>query len=201
MCIGGGKTDNGAAQARQQEQQRRARISAGMTNIDNAFSGFDDGFYGAREKAYVDYATPKLDNDYQEALRQMAYALERRGLTGSTAAGNEQKRLEGKFNDYRTDILSAGKSYADRARSDIEGSRSNLVNQLNMTEDPAAAGASAARIAANATQPPAFDPVGTFVFEMSEGMRRASDESGYKPVLPPTLFSRNPTSSIRYYNE
>lgn len=200
MCMGGGKGgDGGAAAARQAEQRRQAKITQGTQAIDQAFAGFTPEYYSGIEGAYTDYAQPELERQYQEALKNLTYALARKGLSSSTAAGDQQAKLEQQFAKYQTDVLSGGKAYADRARSDIENSRAALVNQLVATEDPAAAGTSALRIAEARTAPPAFDPIGKFVFDISEGLRQGVEKNDGRPLFEPLMFNNN-KGSISYAN-
>lgn len=201
MCGGGGGGDGGAAAAKRAEAARRAKIAQGTQSIDSAFAGFTPEYYGGIEKAYTDYAQPELERQYQDALRALTFALARKGLSSSTAAGTEQQRMEQQFGKYRTDILSAGKSYSDRARSDVESSRGNLVNQLVATEDPVSAGQSALRFAQAKTAPPSFDPIGKFVFDISEGLRGETVKNDGRPLFQPLVFGSNPGSSISYSRE
>jgi len=72
MCGGGGG-DGGAAdearrqraEAEQRERERQARISAGNAAINDTFSKFDDNFYSGRRNAYIDFATPQLQDEYE----------------------------------------------------------------------------------------------------------------------------------------
>lgn len=161
--------------------------------------GFDDAFYNGIDQSYKDYATPQLDQQYQEALKQLSYALDRKGLSASTAAGSEQAKLQQQYNTFQTDVASAGQSYADKARTDVENSRTTLENQLAATEDPVAAGQNAIRAAAIDSRPPAFDPVGTFAFNVSQGLQQQSANNGYNGLLSTSLFKgTNPSSSVTY---
>lgn len=198
MCRSGGKGGDGGAAAR--EAARRQRIQQGTASIDAAFGQFTPEYYSGIESAYVDYAMPQLERQYQEALKQLAFALERSGIQASTGAGSKQAQMEEQYNKYRTDIASAGRSYADRARQDTESSRAQLMSQLSATEDPAAAATGAARFAETASRPPTFDPIGSFVFDVAQEMKQKSDQSGYKPLVGTQLFQSKNPATVTYRN-
>ncbi len=192
MCFGGGDggaKDEAAHQA-DLERGRQATISLGMKNIDNAFSGFDDNFYNNIAKQYTDYANPQLDTQYQQALKQLTYALARSGISSSSAAGAEQTNLDKQYNQYRTDVASQGQQEEAAARSNNSNTRNTLVNQLINTQDQAGAGAQATSDAALASKPPTFSPVGNFAFQMSQGLQNQSAQNGYNPLLSPYLFGQ-----------
>lgn len=175
-----------------------APLYTGFENV----PGFDDNFYATRENAFVQNAMPQLEDKYADAKKQILFALQRKGLSSSTAAGQEQARLENQFNQYRTDISSKAKQYTQGVRGDIENSRNQLINQLIATENPAMAATGAVRAAEAASAPPAFDPIGSFVFDVSEGLRQAAPVTGAKGLFSPALFQSGSSKggSVTYRN-
>lgn len=171
-------------------------LYSGMEKV----AGFDDGFYSGLENKYLEYANPQLESQYADARRALEYNLEDRGLTSSTAAAERWRKMDEQYNKYRTDVTSAAKAYSQRARGDIENARTNLINQLSLTEDPAAAAAGAVRASAQYSQPPAFDPLGQFVFDVSQGLKQESANRGYEPLFGTRLFNNSGKSSISYVN-
>lgn len=161
-------------------------------------AGFDNNYYGGIEKAYTDYASPQLDDQKTEALRQLGYALDRRGLSASSAAGSEQAKLEKQYAKYKTDIASGAKGYADKARSDNEATRGTLISQLVATENPGAVETSALRYTAAQSRPPSFDPVGQFVFNVSEGLKQQSDNNGGRPLFDPLNYGASSGGNVSY---
>lgn len=143
--------------------------------------GFDDNFYNGIASKYDAYAMPQLDTQYKDALDELTYALARQGISNSTGAGKQQSKLDTQFNQYRTDIASQGRSYADKARADIAGVRNDLVNQVTATENPAAATTAALAEAAIMNQPPVFSPVGAFTFNVGSGLVNGINNGGFSP--------------------
>lgn len=200
MCLGGGSGDGGAAQARQQEQARQDRITQGTQSINDQFSKFDDPYFSTQEKAYDSYAQPKLDQQYADARKQLVFNLSRSGILNSTEAANQERKLAQQNAGYETDLVNQGKSFAQNARGNIESTRNNLIQQLTATEDPAAAAASASRASDLASRPPAFDPVGTFAFNVGTGINNyAGPATGYRGAFgsPATFSSGNSASYTR----
>lgn len=143
---GGG--DGGVGDARRREQERERKIQVGMSDIDNVFSGFNDGFYNQLRKAQLDWSTPQIRDQYDDAKEQLTYALARGGQLNSTVAATKQAQLA-KSNQL---ALSRADSIADsavkQARSDVERERTDLVSILQATADPANA-ANAAHLRAD----------------------------------------------------
>lgn len=194
MCGPFGAKDDGsaaaAAAAAQRERERQQRISQGRASIDQAFTGFDDNYFSGLTGAYRDYAQPELDEDFSEAKKQLNYALSRKGLSSSTAAADEIRKLNQQYNDYVTDLESSAANYANTARQDVEGARSDLLAQLTATEDPSAAAQSALRRAELLSQPPNFDPLGSFVFNIAKGLEGVSANQGYTGLARSPLYKR-----------
>lgn len=160
MCTGGGGGDGGAAQARADEAARQARIRQGTASIDKNFSGFDDGFYANRAKAYTNFANPQLADQYARTQQNLTYNLARQGLTASSEAARNAGELQRQYNDNRAQIAAKGMDAANDARQQVEQNRSELISQLNATGDPAAAASGALNRASVLSQQQSFSPLG-----------------------------------------
>lgn len=194
---GGGGGDGGAAAARQQEKDRQDRITQGTQSINDQFTKFDDPYFKTQSDAYDAYAKPKLDQQYADARKQLVFNLSRSGILNSTEAANQERKLAQQNDAYQTDVVNQGDAFAQKSRADIEGSRNNLISQLTATEDPAAAAANAGRAADLASRPPVFDPVGTFAFNVGNGVNNyAGPATGYRGAFAtPSTFSTGNAAS------
>jgi hypothetical protein len=157
--YGGG--DGGAGErARQQEAARQKAISTGMSSIDTAFRKFDDPYYASKGSAYKDYYLPQLDQQFNDARDALSLRLSANGLGGSTAGSTGLSRLA---EDYARQKAEAGQKaleYENQVRSDIQGLRTNLVNQLNSTGDASVAAQAANSAAYNQySKPNTFEPI------------------------------------------
>ena len=192
----GGKPSGGsnaaAEEQRQREAKRRANIMQGTQAIDSALAPFDDKYFQQRQQAYTDYAAPQLDQQYNDAYKQLIYALSRSNLTQSTEAANRQRALTEERARYERDIKNNAANFANSARSNLENTRSSLISQLNATEDPTSAATAAANQAGLLQAPPTFDPLGNFVFNAASNLENLSKMS----TGGRGLFSGGPAGNI-----
>lgn len=173
MCFSSGG-DSGAAQARSDQTARQVRLDAGRANIDQVFSKFDDNFYNDRAKAFSDYQTPQLNDQYQDAQKNLVFALSRRGNLNSSVAADEFGGLGRTYARGSEAIQSGATDFANQARRDVEQNRSDVLTQLSSTENADAASAEATARARALTQAPSITPLG-MLFTNLTGL--ASDRS------------------------
>lgn len=175
MCFGGGGGDGGAAEQRRQEEERQARVREGKDAIDMSFSQFDPAFYEGRSQAYLDYATPQLDDQFKEATRDLTLALARSGLLNSSVKARRFADLKKDFDMQSRGIADKANEYSNQARSSIESAKSDLYSQNQNIADPTLAAASAASRAQSLTQLPAFSPLGALFAGVTEGIATQMD--------------------------
>lgn len=195
MSSGGG--DGGAAQARADEQARQDRIRQGTETIDDIFGQFDDNFYTGRRSAYLDYATPQLQDQYTDAQKQLAFALDRAGTTDSSIRAAREAELSKLYDTNLRAVTDEALSYENSARNNVEQSRSNLLTTLQSTADANAAAQQAQNQAASLTQPDTYSPLAqlftTFTNQLGNqaAVERASYASGgaITPTVSTGLFA------------
>jgi len=205
MCGGGGgKGANRAAEeAAAREAKRQARISRGSQSIDSALAPFNDDFWAGRQKAYTDYASPYLNDQFADAKKNLIYALSRSGLLSSSIAGDRQRKLNEEYGKYKADVVNQGKSYVQKGRQDLESTRSNLLSQLTATENPESAATAAQSQALLLQQDPSFDPIGQFLFTAADGLEdNANRATGYRGYAsgPSSFINSGSSRSVRYNN-
>lgn len=168
--FGGGSNksaEQAAAQARADEAARQGKLATGRTNIDNAFSQFDDPYYSKRATDYDAFAMPQLDEQFGNTKKQLVYALSRGGLLNSSTAAEKNKDLTTQYERNKQLVESKGEDYATQARKDVADSRSRLLGDLASTEDPSTVGDEAARQAVTLSQAPSYDPLGNLFSDIS----------------------------------
>lgn len=197
MCFGDGGASRMAREQRSEEQARQARIRAGMGRIDQTFASFDEPFYADRAKAYVDYATPQIDRQADDARRQLIFALSRSGNLDSSAANRKNEELSRDVNEARVGAANEGQNTANRTRADVETARSNLVSMLNATGDADAASASALRQVQALSMPEGFSPLGQLFSNFLSGVSRigSNAQNGYSGFFGPRTATPNPFGS------
>lgn len=162
MCfsMGGGAAKKQAQQARADEDARKARIAAGMGQIDQTFSRFDQGFFDKRASDYVDYATPQLERQLKQTRDNLIFALSRTGNLKSSAAIDKNADLNYEADVARAGVANEGQNQANSLRNQVENARSGVTAELNATGDSSAAAAAALRNAANLSVPQGYSPLG-----------------------------------------
>ncbi len=159
--MGGGKGGGGeAAAARSDEQARQEQVRQGTSQINNTFdSQFNDGFFDNRRKAFMDYATPQLEDQYGDAQKQLTFALDRNGTLNSSVRGEKAAELQKKYDLNKQQIGDQALASETDARNAVEDARSNLLVSLNASGDAQGASNSALTRAATLSKPAAFSPL------------------------------------------
>lgn len=185
MCFGGGSggADTAAANARYEEQFRQDKITTGQNSIANTFSQFDDNFYNGRQKAYSDYASPQLDEQFGKARKQLIYALADGHVLNSSVATNRLGDLEREYGRKKIEVADQARGYANQARSDVEQARSGLMSQLFASADYNAAANQSINSARTLTAQPTFNAPGAYFQNVTAGL--AAGQGGQP------LFSSN----------
>lgn len=175
-----------AARIRQQEEERQARIDTGMSGISDAFSGFNDQFFDGRRQSYVDFAAPQLQQQFDDARKQLIFALNRGGKLDSSTAADKFGRLDEQYAKGTQDIQNKGLDFANSARSSVEDARASLVNQLFATEDADVAVSSALNRAKALSSNPGFSDIGNYFQNLTAGLASTlgGANTGYKGVIP-----------------
>jgi len=124
-----------AAEARQREEERQARIRAGTGSIDTAFGGFNDAFYADRRNAYTGFYQPQLTDQFEEARKKLTYALARAGTLNSSIAAENSAKLGREYDTNRAIIQSKAEEDVNALQSRIGSEKTALVSQLNATGD------------------------------------------------------------------
>lgn len=177
MCKSGGG-DGGAAQARADEAARQARIKQGVANIDAQFGQFDDNFYKGRGAAYTAFAMPQVNDQYKQTSDQLAFSLARNGVTNSSEAARQGGILMRDNAQARQAVAEGAAAEAQKARSNVEDQRANLIQQVNMTSDAGLAGQNALRQAAILqSQSNNFSPLAN-LFQNTTGVLAAARNAG-----------------------
>lgn len=158
------KKDSGgdeAAQARADEQARQAKIRSGTERIDQIFANnFTDKSFDDREQAYLDYALPQADAQYEDAVKGLTFNLARKGMLDSSTRAEQSADLSTQNDTVRRQIGSTALDTATGARADVEAARAELIKMLNATGDVEGATNSALTRAQLLTKQPAYSPIG-----------------------------------------
>lgn len=197
MCTGGSGGDGGAAERRRQEEARQARIRAGNQAINNTFSQFDDDFYKGRETAYLDFANPQIQDQYQDAFEQLRKRLAMAGLSQSSESARRMGKLEKQLGEQQLAAAQRAAQAASEARGSIESARSGLQSQNMNMADPALASQNALERATRLNQIPVFDPLTNLFAGVAEGLSTQADlERRGKSKYNTGLFGTSDASKV-----
>jgi len=164
-----------AERQRQEELARQGRIKEGRTKIDEAFNQFNDDFYNERAKAYENYATPTLDRQYEDSMRELVTALARSGNLQSSTRAEKMAGLNEEYKQRKLDILNTGLDYKNQARSAVDQARAELQVQNASLADPNLISGNATARAASLTQMPSFSPIGDLLSDFASGLATQAD--------------------------
>jgi hypothetical protein len=193
MCKSPKGGDGGAAA---REAERQAKITEGYNTIQNVFGGFNDDFYNARGTAYTEYAAPQLDDQYQEAVKQLTYALSRNGQLDSSVAGEQQQKLQKQYDQQKLSLSDKALQYGNDARSAVERSRSDLVSLNSNLANPQTIATEAQGRLAGLQAMPTFSPLAPLFTNASEALGTQADlERRSSAKYNTGIFTPSPVSS------
>jgi hypothetical protein len=203
----GGKNSGGgeAKRAREEEQKRQLEIRKGTAKVNNTFNQFDDTFFNKQRDTAIAYAEPQLQDQYQDAGKELTFSLARSGNLDSSTRGEKTGDLQKLFDLNKQKIADDAQSGATQSRNAIEDARSNLVSTLNVTGDATGAANSAISRASALSQPAAYSPLGQLFTDFTSALgtqaaqERAAAASGgaYKSNYNTGLFGNTGKVTVR----
>ena len=174
MCINNNAAiataDTEAERIRLEEEQRQARIRTGREAINSAFDSYDDGFYADRAQGYVDFAQPDLDKQFENAGKQLAASLARRGVSNSSEAISRKNDNLDLYNKAKTSIIDKGREHSNATRNALQGVKGELLTQNQALADPTLMANTAANRILSATTLPAYSPIGQIFASASDAV-------------------------------
>lgn len=184
-----------AAAMRAEEEARQARVTQGTKNINTIFNRqFTPAFYSEIADSYMNFATPQLTDQHQDANRQLIYDLARGGKLDSSTRATQAGEQQELFSLGKQQIADQALEQKNAAKNSVEDARAALIGQVNATGDATGA-TNAARARLSALSQPAgnFSPIPDMFagFTSTLGQRYAQERAfqasggasqGYTPV-------------------
>lgn len=195
MCFG--TPDTGADEVREREEKRQENIKKGQTSIDTTFNKFDEPFFDDRRQAFIDYQQPRVDDQYNNALRQLTFALARSGLNNSSVGSTRRANAREKFDFAQQDMRQRADASANDARTAIENARQELSANNAALADPTAAANAAISRAESLNALPKYEPMLDLFGSLSEGLATQADLERRKQNRYPALFGTGSSASIK----
>jgi hypothetical protein len=152
--------DNSAEIARQQAEEREAKITQGKQSIDSAFGVFDPQYYQKYQDAYTANYNPQVDKQFTDARQAMKYNLARSHTLDSTPGQKSFGDLVTGYNDARRDIASKAVDATNQLKTNVEDQKSDLYAQNNASADPSLSSIQALSRAGSLASPASYSPLG-----------------------------------------
>lgn len=148
MCGGGGGGGDGGAAAR--EAERQARIASGTEAVNAIFGIGNDTAKAQREQLYTttgndtrNYYTTQLEQDREDARRQLEFAKARAGLAGSSQGTDMDTKFQDRYDRGLLEVANRADTAASGMRTSDEQSRLGLISKVAAGIDQGSATASA----------------------------------------------------------
>lgn len=150
-------------QAAAVRRQEAAANRGEMFTDRHGYEGFGDDFYQQRADAYMDYANPELERQYQDARENLIYGMNRAGAQQSSAVNRARARLESEYEQAQDDIARRAQGHADEARESVARERQNLSQMVQSSADPDMARDQMPSVAEALRSTPQFDATGQMI--------------------------------------
>lgn len=165
------QADQQAAQIKNDEAERQARVQQGRTGIDTTFdSRFTPGYYDDYSKSYTDYYNPQLDEKFAKTKQDLVYALARQDLLNSKAGIDKLAEADKDLAAKKVQVASEATDATNKLRSNVEKQRSALYSLNEGSADPAAATNRASAEATSLAAPVSMQPLGDVFAGLLSGL-------------------------------
>lgn len=160
--------------------------------------GFDDAFYAQRQQDYMNYALPRLQQQFQNQTAQSKYALARSGLQNSTGADTISRALNLERVNQTQDLSNTAIGQAQQLRSNVENQKNTLLNQLQLSADPAQAAQGSLAAVSQFSTPSAFPALGALFSNfantyLTKNLAQTYGQVGQPGYVPSSFGGGSPT--------
>jgi hypothetical protein len=156
-----------AARIRAEEERRQQNIAQGQREISSIFGQFNDDFFNQRQQAYMDFAMPQLDRQYQDQLRQLTASLARSGNLNSSLRGNLMGQLQREYDTGKLTLADQGRGLVDQKRNNITQAQARLMQSNAQLANPGLIRNSAMAEAQGFLGAPQFQNLGQLLSDLS----------------------------------
>lgn len=172
-------SSNAAGQLAQQQQQQQDFTNQSIANINNAFAGFTPQFYQQAGRAYTNWATPQLQQQYQQNKLNLVDKLSGQGLLNSSAAQQANNSLSQGLTQGQQQIANQALTTQQGLQTQVGQEKSNLYSQAQTANNPQAIGQQALQLAQSTNAPSTFAPVGNLFNQFGQQYLAASNNNLY----------------------
>jgi hypothetical protein len=191
-----------AAEAKQKEADRQARLSQGTAAVNSIFDASNDPTnpnyidYNKYNQAQLDYYQPQLQTQYEQAKRKLTYDLARGGTLRSKGAAD----AAGILNTENLTGDAALRAQADTStanlRSTVQNEKQTALNQVFSTEDPSiAANTATSMVQQGAVAAPNLNPLGAMFSPIAVGATAGLTNLINQSYVNKGINAANPTGT------
>lgn len=152
------------------EQFAQAQANGGLFTGTASKTGFNDDFYKGIRDSFTNYAMPQLNQQRDDAAKQLTFSLDRAGQLAGSVRGQKAGELQRLFDTNEQQVRDQALSYENQARTNVENARSDLISMLNATGDNQQAVNSALSRSTILTQPQTYSPLGQLFTDFTAGL-------------------------------
>lgn len=116
--------------ARAYAEGRQQKMDEGRAAIDEAYSGFDEGYFENFAKSFVGQFKPQAERAYDKERRGTTFAYGDAGNLRSSAAARAFGDLKQQLTDNEGKIAGAASDASQNFRNDIEGQKSDATQLI-----------------------------------------------------------------------
>lgn len=133
-------------------------------------TGFTDDFYDRQRQAYLQFANPQADEQFEDAQENLTFALSRAGTLNSSIAADRFAEAGQDYDEARGLIADRADDVANQTRRSVADERARLTSLLNASADPSTTLAGIGRVLDGLRSTPAFDPIGPIFQNVTAGI-------------------------------
>lgn len=166
---------NAARLPRLRENKRQQDIEGAVGKIERTFGKYDEPYYEKVKSDYLGYATPQVQDQYEQARRQLTFNLARGPGAASSVGAKAIGGLQSTLQKARADIGQKASDVVRRTRSNVSALKGSLIDQAYGGEGLEQLGQIASEQVANASAIPGYSPIGDiFGIISNQNQRRNS---------------------------
>lgn len=161
--TGGG--DTSGADARAEEDRRKAAAATEVANVEDVFSSFNPEYWAGQTTDLESRFVPQVDTAFSTAKTNLLNDLASRGQSKESSVFKQGfQKLDREDAVVRENLTSSILDAISGAEGEVLNRKQNLINTINAASDPGGAGVDAATIARSMEGPVnlGFDMSGAF---------------------------------------
>jgi len=191
--------DTSYEKAKADEAKRQAKVDAGLANIEDVFSQYDQDFYDRTSDAYMDYAQPQLEDQYAEGLKQLQYALARGGRFNSSTEVNRKSKAAEDLAFQQQELASNALEAAAGTEQDVADAKERMIKLNEVNANPDLAASLSNSQAGILNQPPKFDPLVDVFGKITAGLAQRDEIENRRKTRESiqNFEKRNSSRSVR----